>query len=78
MPKWNGPPPPKTGRGKQSPYPFKRWKVGQTKRYPMDEYQKIRNAIQNLNRSMKGEGAHWIYAQVVEGGKQYVRVWRES
>jgi len=75
-PKFNGPPPPEGGRGQPSPYPFKKWKVGATKRYPTDEYDKIRNAVQNLNRGAKDGGGRWRYAKVVENGKMFVRVWR--
>ena len=71
--KWNGPAPPEGGRGQRSPYPFKGWKVGNTKRYPTDEYDKIRTAVQNLNRTPK---VRWRYAKVLENGKQWVRVWR--
>ena len=71
--KLKGPPPPVGGRGMQSPYPFKKWKVDSTKRYPTAEYDKIRNAVQNLNRPKKGR---WRYAKVLENGKEWVRVWR--
>ena len=70
---WNGPPPPDVQRGQRSPYPFKTWEVGDTERYPLSEYKKIRNAVDNLNRPKQGR---WRYAQVEEDGAKWVRVWR--
>jgi len=72
---WNGPPPPPAGRGVRSPYPFKNWPDGETKRYPAEDYKKIRNAVQNLNRAKDG---HWRYGKVLENGKIWTRVWRDD
>lgn len=70
-----GPTPKRQGRGQPSPYPFKSWDVGDTTRFPIGDYQKIRHAVGNLNRD---KNWHFIYEKTRELGREYVRVWRES
>ena len=66
---------------KISQYPFEKWKVGTTKRYPIAEKAKVVLRIKLVNRRMKTRlhlPNHYCFREVLEQGRIWIRVWRDK